>query len=306
MSSQTADSPGLCSLKNYYFLGFHKKLAEEASNVKMTNDQLAQWSDIYKNRDLLVTDPLKVFKTIDENATTALTAIKKMAAYKTASVDNKELALDSFKEFLSMEGISDDITAQILGSQVFFEEEDYKEALKLVVDAGENLEKLAASAQIYLKLNRLSLAQACTKKMSELDDDDTLAQLATSWTQIHSNNEAKINEAVPILQELIQKFGPSVVVLNTLGACQMKLKNFSSAVDYLKQANQLARKNKEAVPADTLINTIICLQYLGLHQHHEIIGRVETELKMAHPENAWSKQEAVMSDLFDQHAANYS
>ena len=68
-------------------------------------------------------------------------AIKLLGTYRTAEDDTKELVFETLNEWLGDEILGKDDTLAIVAAQIFFEEKNYKEALKLVVVAGENLEK---------------------------------------------------------------------------------------------------------------------------------------------------------------------
>lgn len=94
--------------------------------------------------------------------------------------------------------------------------------------------------------------------MSTLDDDDVLAQLCAAWVLIAEGGD-KATEATFLLQELLDKFGVSVRVLNSLAACHMSLRNYSQAFQYCKQAREAALQAGGKPAAETLVNTIICL-----------------------------------------------
>jgi hypothetical protein len=72
----------------------------------------------------------------------------------------------------------------------------------------------------------------------------------------------KLQEAYLSLQELVEKFGPSVQICNTLAVCQIHLKKYPEAMELLTEARELAAQSKQKVSADTLVNQILVLQHL--------------------------------------------
>lgn len=147
--------------------------------------------------------------------------------------------LESLKEWCNSPDLAADPTLQILTAQLYMAQENYKEALKLVHADNENLEKMATAIAIYLKIDRLDLAQKTLKIMQDInEDDDILVQLASSWVQIESGGD-RVNEALETLSELLTSPGPSVPVLNAIAVCNMQKKEFTAALDSLKQARKL-------------------------------------------------------------------
>jgi len=290
----------LKSVRNYFYLGLSEGLAQEISAVKSGgNKELALGSEVYRNRHLLSSDPELVFKNVPQNAPTALQAVKLLGTYKTAPEDHKELVFETIKEWLSDESLSKDPTLQLLSAQVYFEDKNYKEALKFASQPPPKLEKLALQIAVYLKIDRVDLAAKTLKMMQDIDDDDTLTQLATSWVYI-SQGEEKVTEASFLLQELMEKFEVSIPVLNTLAVCQMQKKEWGAAFQFLKQARDLALSTKQKVSGDTLVNSIVCLQHLGKSPDPII-----KELQTSHPNHPWLKRFNEMESLFDRHAATY-
>jgi coatomer protein complex subunit epsilon len=294
---------GLRSLRNYYYMGHYVQVITEAKATKASNPELANGCDIYLNRALLETDIAAVFKGISAKASTGLQAVKLLGTYKTAAEDNKELVFETLKDWFSDEQVAKDPTLQLVGAQIYFEEGTYKEALRLVQNAGEDLEKLAMQVQIYLKIERVDLAAKTVKFMQDVDDDDALTQLAQSWVLIVQGG-SKVTEASEQLQELVEKFGPSINVLNSQAACQIAQKNYAEAFSFLKQARSLAMSAGGKTHPDTLVNTILCLQHLG--KDPAIIKKITGELVEAYPEQAWLQSQKAAGDLFETHAANYT
>ncbi len=141
---------------------------------------------------------------------------------------------------------------------------------------------LALSVQIYLKIDRLDLAGKTVKAMQDLDDDDALTTLATVWLYIAMGGD-KTQEAYHLLEELIEKFQHTTTLLNTMAVCSIAQKNFAAAFASLRQARELAIQNKEKISAETLINSLVCLQQM--HKAPELTVRILAYVHIccAHP-----------------------
>lgn len=139
---------------------------------------------------------------------------------------------------------------------------------------------MTIEVQLYLKMDRVDLAAKVIKTMADVDDDDPLTQLATAWVYIAQGGD-KISEAFYLLQELIEKFGQSVSVLNSLAVCQLHLKNFSQAFQFLKQARNLrVDKGKKSSSGYTCKYNRLLATYAensrDYCQNHSRIGRCES------------------------------
>lgn len=298
-----AESDALRSLRNYYYLGFSEKVVNEAEQLMASNPDVEDAAEVYLYRSMLESKPQEVTKRIKQKASTALQAVKLQATYKQAtSEEEKELVLSTLKEWTEDAEVSQDLILQILAARIFFEEGMYKEAGRLVCNAGDNLEKMSLAVQIYLKIDRLDLASTACRQMQDLDDDDVLTQLASSWVNIASGRD-KVTEASFLLQELVEKFGPSVRVLNGLAVCQLHGKNYMAAFQHLKQARDQALQEGQKVDNDTLVNTVVCLQHM--RKSDEILAKVTKELSEQAPNHPYLKKKEDMAALFDKQAENY-
>lgn len=164
------------------------------------------------------------------------------------------------------------------------------------------LSRLSMCVLIYLKIDRLDLASKALKAMQDLDDDDTLTQLATVWLSIAIGGE-KVSESIFLLQELLEKFGPSVPVLNALAVCDIHQRNYTNAFQYTKQARELSLKQGVKVSAETLLNSIVCLQHL--RRGGEVLQKIAAELRATYPNHEWIRKQEEMDNIFEKQAANF-
>lgn len=285
------------SLRNFFVTGLYENVINEAES---SSDPASR---VYYFRALLETDPEQVFKEINDSAPTALQAIKLLGTFRRAESEQRELVHETLNEWLSDSIVCNDPTLRLIASYIYFEEENYKEALKLVANAGENLEQLAMQVMIYMKISRMDLAAKAVKNMSDIDDDDALSQLCTSWLYITQGGE-KLQEASFLLQELIDKFGKSEAMLISLGVCHMHMNNFTEANTYLKQARALTVQDKKVTSPDTMINFISCL--LHAKGNPAILAKIQSELEEKNQSSTWVQQQQNLSQQFDQHAATYA
>lgn len=287
------------TLRNNFYLGHYKKVIEEVKGF--SSESPAELSFYY--RALLQTDPSQVFKNVTDRSPTALQAIKLLGTYRTADDDNKELVFETLNEWLADEILGQDSILNLTASQIYFEENNYKDALRLVVNAGENLEMHGMCVQIYLKMDRVDLASKAVSMMADIDDDDVLTQLCTAWLYIAQGGN-KITEASFLLQELVDKFGPSTTVMVSSAVCQLHLANYNDANNFLKQARALALETGGKVSADTLINYVVALQLTK--RSPEIIAKITKELNDSYPTSPWIQTQKEMGALFDTYASKYN
>jgi len=289
------------ALRNQFYVGQHRKVLSDAKAQKDGG------ADMFYYRSLICLGlEEQVIKQVGGITVPELQVLKLLATYRTASSDeNREMVLEKVKESkdFAVEATANAPNAALALALLFLEAKNAKEALKYVHKAHESLEHLAVTVQIYLRIDRLDLAAKQVKAMQDIDDDDAITTLATAWLHIAAGGD-KLTEAFQLLEELVQKFGSSVDILNTMAACQMGLKNWAKAFGYLKQARELSLSSKDKVAAETLINSIVCLQQL--HKAPELVTRIIGELKAAYPSHPWIARYTAMESLFDKTAATYS
>lgn len=285
------------SLRNFYVTGLYDKVIAESEG---SSDPA---SKVYYYRALLEKSPEKAFKMIDDNAPTALQAIKLLGTFRKAEAEQRELVHETLNEWLNDSIVQNDPTLKLIAAQIYFDEDEFKKALKLVAQAGENLEQLAMQVMIYLKINRLDLAEKAVKNMTDIDDDDALSQLATTWLYISQGGE-KLTEASFLLQELVDKFGKSEGLLICQGVCNMHMGNLSECNSFLKQARALSMQNNTQTSADTMINFVSCM--LQSKGNPVVLAKIESEIREKNSDCAWLKKQEELSNHFDQHAKTYA
>jgi coatomer protein complex subunit epsilon len=259
------------------------------------------WGEVYVARAQLALNPSSFQPSA--NAPTAIQAAKQLSNYFSSDASGQEQVIETLQEWLASPDLAKDVTLQLMAAQVYLANGRLKDALTLVVNDADNLEKLSLCVRIYLQIDRPDLAAKCLKAMQDVDDDDTLTQLSAAWLGIYTGGE-KTTEAAFLLQELLEKFGPSVVVLNSLAVCDIHQRNYAQAFQYTKQARELSIKSGGRVTAETLLNSIVCLQHL--RKGAEIIDKIEAELKTNYPRHPWINKQQEMKLMFEKHAAAFA
>eukprot|EP01023_Acetabularia_acetabulum_P020779 TRINITY_DN2085_c0_g1_i9.p4 TRINITY_DN2085_c0_g1~~TRINITY_DN2085_c0_g1_i9.p4 ORF type:complete len:138 (+),score=34.19 TRINITY_DN2085_c0_g1_i9:85-498(+) len=133
------------------------------------------------------------------------------------------------------------------------------------------------------------------KKMSEIDDDATLTQLATAWTNLALGGK-KIQDAMYIYQELGDKYNWTPMLHNGLALCYMKMNSYDDAEKELLEA-----LNKDAKDVDTLANLVVCVLHLG-----KPAARYQNQLKTSAPYHPFVKMVTSAQDMFERAAAAVS
>ena len=207
----------------------------------------------------------------------ALFGVKLLATYL-SSDDGKEGAISALRGRLADPRYASNPTLQIIAATLFGHEDLLKDALQ-VIKLGTSLEHLALSAQFYLRMDRTDLAEKQLKAMQLLDDDCALTQLVCAWVNLHLGG-SKLQEAAYTLQELIEKFGASPLLLNGLAAAQLAAGNAQDAEKTLIDA-------AGASPNDPnlLINMIACARALG--KPEEFVARYVRQLRAVAPRHPW-------------------
>jgi coatomer protein complex subunit epsilon len=302
------DSDSLRSIRNNFYVGLYEDAAREAKSLE-GNKELSLYAQQYYYRSLVYSNPGEVISKINNNHPTSLQAVKQFAIYL-SDQDSHDKVLALVNEWNSSDLTSNDSTLQIMSAYIYINEKDYKLALQTIINDKQNLEKLLLTIIIYLYLNRFDLAGNQLKLMAEIDEDDPTTQLAgiyinlsTAFTSNSSNNE-KINETQAAISELIEKFGQSVLLLNLQAVASMVGASYSSAFTNLKSSRDMAIQNNTKPAAETLINSIICLNQLN--KGKEITSKITAELRQSYPQHTFFNRQIEIDAAFDKCAANYT
>eukprot|EP01006_Ploeotia_vitrea_P001409 TRINITY_DN104775_c0_g1_i1.p1 TRINITY_DN104775_c0_g1~~TRINITY_DN104775_c0_g1_i1.p1 ORF type:complete len:318 (-),score=40.84 TRINITY_DN104775_c0_g1_i1:113-1066(-) len=310
-------SDELYDVRNLLALGNFVQVIGEGANIKANPYKKKPENDaILLERDTLVAKAQiamnqsdSVILDLESTQEPQLQAVLYLARYtkgdKAKSTEDKQAALKDANELWNNfeDSLSADAKAQVaitVGS-LLIQAGELEPALKIVKKAQQAtpaqpllLELLALNVDILLRISQPDLAEKEVKHMQTIDDDATLTQLCSAWVCISFGGEKAI-EAVQVAEELKEKFGPSVILLNLLALGHMAQCHFDQAEKYLTEAMA-----KTSGHSETLANLILCYQHLK--KPVELINRYKTQLKTNSPEHPFVRELATMESKFERAA----
>ncbi|KAI5724752.1 hypothetical protein M8J77_006708 [Diaphorina citri] len=259
--SSTADNEvdELFDVRNSYYLGNYQQCIKEGQRLKATDPKVLLEKDFYVWRSYLAQKKYKVV--LEEKLPEELSCIKVLTEY--LSIPSKKEAILSL---LDKESTSSDFHI-ICYASIYVEEGNYEAALRLL-NFGTHLEINALKIHTYLTMYRNDLALKELKVMQDKDEDHTLTQLCSAWVHI-ANNGDKLNEAFYTLQDLIDKYGSTPMLVNAQVAVLIAQDKYEEAWDLLQDT--------AGDSEDTLINNMVTAGRLG--KGNEVYNRILSQLQ---------------------------
>jgi coatomer protein complex subunit epsilon len=190
------------------------------------------------------------------------------------------------------DGVSPNV--QLTAAGVFLQAGMKKEALQCVHN-GTTLEQVGLCIQIYIMLDRLDLAKQGLQQMRRMDEDSMLTQLSSVHVALATGSSMSA-EAVHTLNQLSEQYGPSPMLLNLMACAYMQGGKYAEAENKLDQA----RNEFGATDVDTLVNTIVVLQYQQKPADQFIIA-----LKQQYPNHFLAQGLDTVQGAFDREAVKY-
>ena len=237
-----------------------------------------------------------ILSEIKDVATTpvGLRAVKLLASVLSDPVGRKDAALVQVQEWLADGSLSSN-SLKLVAAILFMHDDNLKDALKAIRNpSNSDIEQHALTTQIYLRMDRLDLAQKQLKSMRAIDEDSTLTQLATAW--IHLSTPGKAQDASYIFEELSDKHGASALLLNGLAVSKMHQAAFEEAETLLQEA-----LGKAPADPDSLANLIAVSQHL--QRAPEVVSRYLAQLKAKAPAHQLLTSLATFEGAYDRVAA---
>jgi coatomer subunit epsilon len=183
---------------------------------------------------------------------------------------------------------------QLIAANVFLQAGMKKEALQCV-HTGTTLEQVSLCAQIYILLDRLDLAKQSLQQMRQMDEDSMLTQV----TSVHialAVGSSLASDASHTLNQVSEQYGPSPILLNLMACAYLQSGNYAEAENKLEQA----RSEFSASDVDTIVNTIVALQY-----QQKPVGQYVMALKQQYPNHFLSQGLDTVQGAFDREAVKY-
>eukprot|EP00884_Botryococcus_braunii_P011077 jgi/Botrbrau1/19971/Bobra.0059s0086.1 len=284
----------LFTVRNNFYLGAFQTAIADASELEGLSDSEKIERDCFVYRSYIELGSYElVINEVTKMSPQALTAVKLLAQYRGNKLD-KEAVLETVGEWVADPACSGNATTLLVCGLIYAAQENYVEALK-ACHTGLNLEMMALSVQVYLKIDRVDQAEKQLKAMSALDDDATLTQLATAWVGLHLGGQ-KVQEAYFIYHELAEKYNWTVRLYNGAAAANMQMGSWEEAERELQDALEKDPKNPE-----TLANLITASLHLN-----KPTARYSNQLKALAPNHPASKRAGDFDTAFDRAALEFA
>lgn len=233
--------------------------------------------------------------TFSSGDATSLQAVRKLAEYF-AEPTKREVIVKFFDDKLATPANDLEDIWVIAAATVYYNEENYESALK-ILHTTDNLECKALQIQTLLKINRPDVAKKVYQQMQQKDDDATLTQLAHAWLSIEVGGD-KLQDAYYIFQDFVDKFSPSIQLLNSQAVCNIGQHKYEEADGLLREALE-----RNSTNYDTLVNLITASQHL---EKGDNVNRNLTNLKDSHPESPMVAEYLKKETEFDRFCSQYA
>eukprot|EP00735_Rhodelphis_limneticus_P011459 TRINITY_DN4554_c0_g1::TRINITY_DN4554_c0_g1_i1::g.23298::m.23298 TRINITY_DN4554_c0_g1::TRINITY_DN4554_c0_g1_i1::g.23298 ORF type:complete len:316 (-),score=70.38,sp/Q5ZIK9/COPE_CHICK/40.34/5e-64,Coatomer_E/PF04733.9/1.8e-78,TPR_19/PF14559.1/7.8e+03,TPR_19/PF14559.1/0.16,TPR_19/PF14559.1/5.9e-05,TPR_16/PF13432.1/5.4e+03,TPR_16/PF13432.1/2.1,TPR_16/PF13432.1/0.15,TPR_14/PF13428.1/3.5e+03,TPR_14/PF13428.1/6.6e+03,TPR_14/PF13428.1/18,TPR_14/PF13428.1/1.1e+03,TPR_14/PF13428.1/0.065,TPR_11/PF13414.1/1 len=282
----------LFMLRNYYYVGDYVSAGNEGSTLQVADESVQLNRDVFVYRSQLAQGNYQlVINSIFDDAPAPLLAVKLLASYFASSDSERPAVVEKVEKLFPLP------ICQIVRATILSLEGLFSDAIGALHGCSE-LEAMSLRALLLLKLERLDLAQKELDSMQKVDPDATLTQLTEAWVNIRQGGE-KVQSAHNILQELSQRFGETVRLLNGMAACQLALGHWAEAEGLLMNSLK-----KNANDPDTLVNLICCLQHNA--KPVEQVNQYLTQLKSCASTYALTRKIDDLDKAFDRLADQYT
>jgi len=229
-----------------------------------------------------------VFEDIKTNSPLPLLAVRLYAEYLAKRVNNILETLEAWRN----KGAFEDPTVQVIACLIYSKEEVRDLSFSCLVPP-RSLEAHSLIIHHYLTINRSDLAIRELSRMKEIQDDAIHTQISRSWVNIESRE--KCEDALLTFQELIDKYGQSVLLLNGLACAAMHQELYEKAEKCLLDG-LLLDKNSIA----TKINLYVCSSLLG--KSKDKLTREFNQIVQLAPNHPWVKKQLQAEQDFEKMA----
>lgn len=291
----------LFTLRNLFWLGNFQAAINEANKLNRIPAKLQTEKQDFIYRSYLALGQYNlVLGEVKDAATTpiSLKAIKLLANYF-ANPATKEKVLSELSDYSTSDpgALFADKTFAFIYASMCMYDDNIKESLRIIsLSNPSGIELKSLTIQIYLRMDRLDLAQGILKSLKSSDEDHVLTMLATAWIHLYTGS-AKAQESSYIYDELIDKYGGSAMLLNGLAVSKMHQAQFDEAEQLLQDA-----LTKAPGDADTLANLIVVGNHL--QRPADVIARNISQLSAKSPNHPLLASVAVFEGAFDRVSAS--
>ncbi|KAL7546760.1 hypothetical protein ACHAWF_010095 [Thalassiosira exigua] len=225
----------------------------------------------------------------------ALRALALHARYLSGSKDE---AVEGIKALVVDPSAAGNTSLQLTACHVYLAAGKLREALQCV-HHGLTMEHLAMCVQIYLKIDRLDLANDALNLMKQADEDSVLAQLAGVYVAV-STGRSRADDAVHVLAGLSEQYGPSLMLLNVTAVANMVGGRYDAAEENLKAA---VSEFGGGTDPDTLANLVACSQHLG--KSGAEVEKYLSALRTGSGDHPFAEGLAQVEGAFEREAGKY-
>lgn len=286
----------LFDVKNSYYIGSYQHCINEAQKLKPTSPEVQLERDIFVYRAYIAQKKYRVvLDEIRASSPAQLRPLKTLAEYFSNPAKRDAIISSLDEQMMSNVDVTNHIFI-IVAATVYNNERSYESALR-ILHQDDSLESCAMNVQTYLLSNRLDLARKELKSMQEKDEDATLSQLAQAWVNVYVGGE-KLQEAFYIYQEIIDKYGSSVSLLNGQAVCLISQGKYEEAESILQDAME-----KDSNNTDTLVNMIVVSKHIN---KPEVASRFLSQIKDCALDHPFVQDFAAKDAEFDRLVTQYS
>ena len=186
-------------------------------------------------------------------------------------------------------------SVQLTAAQVFLASDHTKEALQQCVGTSSSMEHIALGLQIYLKLDRLDLAQKQLHKLRQADEDAILTQLGAVYCSLATGCTGAA-DAVHALNSLTEQYGASSLLANLHACALMQSGDYVGAEAKLQEC----LRDAEAPIPDTFVNLIAC----GVQQNKSVAEYVG-QMQQHYPTHSFCAGLERVTAAFDRESVKY-
>jgi len=290
----------LYTLRAQYWLGHYRQCVEEGKSVsrRPMGPQLKNEREEFVLRaQLALGEYDKVLRETEGSDRPSMRALGLHASYESCPDPlTRDSICETLKAMLAEPESANSTSFQLTACHIFLRHGLTREALQCV-HLGMTMEHLAVSLQIYLKIDRLDLAEEQLRLMKQADEDSLLTQLCSAYLGI-AGGRSTVDDAVHVLASLSEQYGPSVMLLNVTAVANLVKGNYDTAEAALAEAAQ-----EHGNDADTLINTIACYWQMGKGGDTQPFI---AKLKSGHPLHPYVQALDRVASALDREAVKYS
>jgi len=262
------DPDELYTLRAQFWLGHYEICLEECKAIArrpMSTNLKTEREEFVYRANIALGQYDKVIRDTS-SASGSLKGLHLHACYEVAAskpvpdTEEMESIINQMKSLLSSSPSDVTTSLQLTAAHVFLRHNRTREALQCV-HLGTSMEHIVLSLQIFLKIDRLDLAEAQLSLLKQADEDSVLTQLGSVYYNI-ATGKSGADDALHTLGMMSEQYGPSIMLLNLMAVTYLMAGNFSAAEKVLLEA-RLEIESTGVQNADTWINLIVCASQLG-------------------------------------------